>query len=203
MNKSDDIKELATALCFSQSEMENVKKGNLAKGNKFDYTYANLADVLEIIKPALNKHNISVVQFPSFSDGIVSVETLLVHQSGEWMSGTSGSPVEQKDPQSVGKVISYMRRYSLLAVCGIAAEDDDAQKSVKDKDEHQWTKMAIGFKKGNTARNDLIDIIHDLITLNHIPKELVNKSLEWAKVESFDHLTEEQAKKIIKRFEEA
>jgi hypothetical protein len=56
---------------------------------------------------------------------VVTVETVLAHKSGEWMRGTSAAPVVKADPQGVGSAITYLRRYSLAAVCGIAQEDDD------------------------------------------------------------------------------
>ena len=76
------------------------------------------------------EHGLSVMQCPSFADGIVSVETVVMHSSGEWMASTVSAPVSKQDAQGVGSAITYCRRYSLAAVAGIAQEDDDANSAV-------------------------------------------------------------------------
>ena len=59
-----------------------------------------------------------------------SVETLISHSSGEWINSICHAPVSKQDAQGVGSAITYLRRYSLAAMCGIAQEDDDANSAV-------------------------------------------------------------------------
>ena len=62
---------------------------------------------------------------PGFDDGHATLETVVLHDSGEWMAGVSGSPLQKNDPQGVGSALTYLRRYSLSGFAGIAQEDDD------------------------------------------------------------------------------
>ena len=123
MLKSDSIKELATALAKAQGEIENASKN--ATNPHFRSQYADLAEVLNTVRPALSKHGLSVSQWPSYDNGMASVETILAHSSGEWISSIASAPVMKHDPQGVGSALTYLRRYSLAAVAGIAQEDDD------------------------------------------------------------------------------
>ena len=131
MNKSESIAALATAMALAQAEIENASKN--ANNPHFRSKYADLAEVLNTARPVLSKHGIAVIQFPSFADGVASVETVITHKSGEWMSDKCSAPVSKQDPQGVGSAITYLRRYSLAAVAGIAQEDDDANHASQPK----------------------------------------------------------------------
>lgn len=122
---SESVETLARALAKAQGEVENANKN--AINPHFKNHYADLAEIINTVRPVLNKHGLSVVQIPGFGDGVVTVDTMLLHESGEWLRGTSGSPAQKQDPQGVGSAITYLRRYSLAALCGIAQEDDDGQ----------------------------------------------------------------------------
>lgn len=124
MNKSDSIKELATALSKAQGEIENASKNQ--KNDHYKNKYADLAEVLNTIRPVFAANGLSVAQHPSYEPPMASVETVLMHSSGEFMSSTCSAPVSRADAQGVGSVVTYLRRYSLAAVAGIAQEDDDA-----------------------------------------------------------------------------
>lgn len=128
MNKSDSIGELAKALATAQGEIENASKN--AKNPHFKSNYADLAEVINTVRPIMSKHGISISQFPAFDSGLASVETIVMHHSGEWMSGISSAPVGKQDAQGVGSAITYLRRYSLAAIAGIAQEDDDGNSAV-------------------------------------------------------------------------
>jgi hypothetical protein len=123
MNKSDSIKELASALSKAQSEISNPKKN--AANPFFKSRYSDLSEVINVSKPVLSDHGLSILQMPMFSENIVSVETVLTHDSGEFISSTISMPVIKPDPQSIGSLISYCRRYAWAAFCGLAQEDDD------------------------------------------------------------------------------
>lgn len=128
MNKSESIAALAAALAKAQGEIENASKN--AANPHFRSKYADLAEVLNTVRPVFAKHGISVIQAPSYEGGMASVETMLMHSSGEWLSNTCSAPVSKQDAQGVGSAITYLRRYSLAAFAGIAQEDDDANSAV-------------------------------------------------------------------------
>jgi hypothetical protein len=128
MNKSESIKELAEALAKAQAEIGNAGKN--AANPHFRSRYADLAEVLNTVRPVFAQHGLSVMQFPGFENGMVSVETVIAHSSGEWISSTLHAPVSKHDAQGVGSALTYARRYSLAACAGIAQEDDDGEAAV-------------------------------------------------------------------------
>ena len=129
MNKSESIKELATALCKFQGSVEKIKK---ASTNPFFHSkYANLADILDVIREPLSEAGLSFVQFPK---GQCELETMLMHVSGEWMSETYEMKPTKNDPQGLGSVITYQRRYALGSILGLNIdEDDDGNKASEQK----------------------------------------------------------------------
>ena len=88
--------------------------------------YADLAACVEAVIDALNNNGIALTQRVSPCDNGVIVETVFVHESGETMNnGQLHVPAAKNDPQGYGSALTYARRYSLMAACGIAPEDDD------------------------------------------------------------------------------
>ena len=128
MLKSEEINELAAAISMAQGEIENASKNSA--NPHFKSKYADLAEVINCIRPVFSKHGLSVTQFPSYEGGVVSVETVIAHKSGQWMSGTISAPVSKQDAQGVGSATTYCRRYSLAAVACLAQEDDDAENAI-------------------------------------------------------------------------
>jgi hypothetical protein len=131
MNKSESIASLAKALAKAQSEVENANKGSV--NPHFKSKYADLAEVINTVRPVFSANGLSFVQMPSFDAGVVNVETVLMHESGEWVSEIASAPVTKQDAQGVGSAITYLRRYSMAAFAGIAQEDDDANASIGKK----------------------------------------------------------------------
>ncbi len=125
MQTSESINEMAAALAKAQGEMSGAVKD--AANPFFKSKYADLASVWEACRGPLTKHGIAVVQSPS-ADGLrVSVDTLLLHTSGQWMRGTVSVNAKEDSPQAVGSAITYLRRYALQSFAGVAPEDDDAE----------------------------------------------------------------------------
>lgn len=132
---SEEIKDLSAALAKAQGELENAAKN--ATNPHFRNNYADLATILNVVRPVLAKHGLAVSQHPAFCEGMVHVTTLLSHSSGQWMQSCVSSPVGKADAQGVGSAITYCRRYSLAAIAGISQEDDDgnaaSRKEVKEE----------------------------------------------------------------------
>lgn len=128
MQKSESIAAISAALAKAQHDVENASKN--AKNPHFKSKYADLAELLNTVRPVFSGHGLAIVQMPSFDNGVASVETLISHSSGEWISSICHAPVSKQDAQGVGSAITYLRRYSLAAMCGIAQEDDDANSAV-------------------------------------------------------------------------
>lgn len=115
---------LARALVAAQKATESIHKA--ATNPAFKSRYADLAAVVEGVIPALNNAGVGVIQAPAFDGEMVSVTTVLLHESGSSVSSTLHLRPTKSDPQGVGSATTYARRYSLLAMTGSAPEDDDA-----------------------------------------------------------------------------
>ena len=89
-----------------------------------------MAELLNTVRPVFFFARFGHCTNAVFVDGVASVETLISHSSGEWISSICHAPVSKQDAQGVGSAITYLRRYSLAAMCGIAQEDDDANSAV-------------------------------------------------------------------------
>ena len=98
----------------------------------FRSKYADLAACVEAVIDSLNANGIALVQHTHECEGGVMVETVFLHESGESMSGGKlFVPASKHDAQGYGSALSYARRYSLMAACGIAPEDDDGNAATR------------------------------------------------------------------------
>lgn len=143
MRTTETVAQISKALAEAQAEMSNPTKGRTArvKSDKADYTYqyADLATVLEAVRPALSKHGIALIQDPVVSppevirDGdrvwriaYLVMTTRLMHVSGEWIENELRSEINPEERvQTLGSAITYLRRYALQALVGVTAEEDD------------------------------------------------------------------------------
>lgn len=122
---SEAIDQISTALAKAQARISTVGKD--AKNPHFKSQYATLAAVREAAIPALNDHGISVLQFPGYLDGRVTLTTRLLHTGGQWIDSTCSAKSVKDDAQGFGSVVTYLRRYSLAAITGLAQDDDDGE----------------------------------------------------------------------------
>ena len=119
------MKNIAAALVKAQKEFGPALK--TSNNPHFRSKYADLSACIEAVIDGLNNNGIYLMQLNEERDGGVCVQTVFIHESGEQI--TSGSlfvPAAKQDPQGYGSALTYARRYSLMAACGIAPEDDDA-----------------------------------------------------------------------------
>jgi len=122
---SPTLGALAAALAAAQAEMSHASKDG--KNPHFRSTYATLSSVLDATRPVLARHKIAILQLATSEGKTARVETRLIHESGEWISATSTAEARDGSPQSIGSAQTYLRRYGLQAIAGIAAEDDDGE----------------------------------------------------------------------------
>ena len=98
----------------------------------FKSRYADLSACVEAVIEALNSNGIALIQRTLPCESGVTVETVFVHTSGETLSsGPLHVPAIKQDAQGYGSALTYARRYSLMAACGIAPEDDDGHAASK------------------------------------------------------------------------
>ena len=130
MDKSESLKELATALSKAQGQIKGAVKDSA--NPFFKSKYADLASVVEAIREALAANGLSYVQVSHDAEHAAKIETVILHASGEWLScGCVSVPVSKADAQGFGSAQTYARRYSLSAAFGVAPEDDDGNAAAK------------------------------------------------------------------------
>ena len=119
MKTSATLTALAPALVKAAAELTNPAK--TAENPFFKSRYTRLDKLIDHLRPVLAKHGLCAVQ--SAGDGVT---TMIVHESGEWIASEPLhiTPVKN-DPQGVAGSITYARRYSLAAICGVEGEGDD------------------------------------------------------------------------------
>ena len=153
MNKSETIKEIATALSKAQGEFLNAKKDKI--NPFFEKNYAGLSSLWDACRLALSKNGLALVQGPSVNESHVTINTLLMHNSGEWIESELILNAGKPTPQSVGSAITYARRYSLAAMLGLVADDDDdGNEASKEVGKKQQEKKAVAEKNHKTTKTD-------------------------------------------------
>ena len=125
-SSSLQLNELASALAKAQAVLTHPAKKNKAGSGSFSYTYADLPAVIDVVKSVFTKQGLSFTQFPAVdvANRTVTVTTLIMHTSGQFLSSSLSMGLVDLKPQTIGSAITYARRYALSAMAGIAAEDD-------------------------------------------------------------------------------
>tara|TARA_R110000868_G_scaffold346673_1_gene607800 strand:+ start:536 stop:1234 length:699 start_codon:yes stop_codon:yes gene_type:complete len=123
MNNEQDIKAIAA---FVQAQKAFGSALKTSVNPHFKSRYADLSSCVEAVIGSLNSNGFGLVQMMHDNEGGVAVETILLHESGGKITGgILRIPASKQDAQGFGSALTYCRRYSLLATCGIAPEEDD------------------------------------------------------------------------------
>jgi hypothetical protein len=186
MNQSESIAELSAALAKAQGIMEGAAKDSA--NPFFKSKYADLASVWDACRKPLSDNGLSVVQTTEFMPehpDMVCIETILCHSSGQWIKGKLAVKPTKADPQSVGSCITYLRRYSLQSMVGIAPEDDDGNAASGKKEEIKY----ISDKEKST--------IIDTMNSKEFDKERTDKFLQFIGCESVETIKAVDFQKAI------
>ena len=198
MKTSETINELAGALAKAQLAMKNATAD--ADNPYFKSKYADLATVRDAVTPALAANGIAVVQLTSSENGHLIVHTRLMHSSGQWIESQYPIMNDTAKPQAMGSALTYARRYSLSAICGIASEKDDDGNAADDhgktlganggtagaskaQNRGEYTRLSAGIRE--IAKTGGLDDLNAYILAN---KTAINAlPLDW-----FTHLKKEK-----------
>jgi len=123
MNSSPTIEKLAEALSKAQAELKNPAFDST--NPHFRSKFASLVSVREAVLPVLNRHGLTISQFPKGGDGCAGVVNRLMHSSGQWLEEECLLPLDKNNAQGAGSAITYARRYCLQAIAGVVADEDD------------------------------------------------------------------------------
>lgn len=135
LSHSDSLTNLFTAFARAQGSFATVERTLKARidsrrtGNSFEFSYESLADVLELVRQPLSENGLAIWQFPSRRDNVLLLRTMISHASGEWLANDITVVLEGTDARAVGSGITYIRRYTIKSILGLAAgeTDDDGE----------------------------------------------------------------------------
>lgn len=171
MKHSESFAKVAMALSKARKSFSKAKQSKT--NTHLKNSYATLTDVLDAVQPSLDDNGIVVLQEVLDSDGDkwMQLQTILMHESGEWLSFNYKMPVEKLANQAYGSTTSYARRYALAAVLAVGQTDDDAELAKRSPED---------FKK-------LVSGVKDLDALRAVYSNAKNSlsSAEWKVVEGY------------------
>lgn len=131
MNTEHSTPELFAALSKAQGEVENASKAS--SNPHFKSKYADLAEILNTVRPTFSAHGIAIIQSSAYDGQMVTVSTVLAHSTGGFISSAASCVPAKTDGQGIGAATTYLRRYALAAMAGIAQEDDDGNSASHNK----------------------------------------------------------------------
>lgn len=129
MKHSETLTKIAPDLVAALAHIGGAKKGKTNPA--FKSRYADLESVIAASKEILADNGLTLIQFPSDCvSGVLNLETIFMHESGEWISGEMGIALGKTDPQGVGSALTYARRYAQMAALNMPAVDDDGERAM-------------------------------------------------------------------------
>lgn len=187
MEKSESIAALGKALSQFQGEIKNPN--NTADNPFFKSKYAPLNDILNLVRPILSKHGLSIVQAPSGDGENIIIYTTLIHSSGEWIEFEPLTlKADKVTAQGAGSAITYGRRYALSAVLGISSEDDDDGNGAEPKKD---------TKTDNGPSEKQVNYMYKLVKDSGKQEEVVDYIKDKFNKESSKDLTGSEVSQII------
>jgi len=171
------MEKIAPALIKAKKEFGPALKSS--NNPHFRSKYADLGACLEAVDEALLNNGIALIQETFLDETGVTVETVFIHESGEILRGGKlHVPAAKHDPQGYGSALTYARRYSLQAACGIAPEDDDgnaaSQMSKSIKPQATNAKQQEGAPEPDANIVAQFNAAHDIPALTKVMNGLPN-----------------------------
>lgn len=211
MTKQDKIKHQSIygALAAAQQQMGKALKS--ANNPHFRSKYADLASVMDACMPALNDNEIAVVQPMVETEFGRYVQTVFHHSSGEKLECSIPLIVSKDDMQGLGSAMTYARRYGLMALAGIAPEDDDGNAAVAAAPkERSWAQTITDELPSNATDFDKATAITDALVAQFARKKTQTQlNNEWDRreplikaLERFEDLSEKVIDAFHNRMEE-
>jgi hypothetical protein len=128
---SDSTDKIFGALAKAQGTMSNpvkdrtVKVASRSGGATYEFAYATLSQIIDTIRKPLSENGICFTQSLVREEGKLVLRTRLGHDSGQWIASTLPVEPRENSAQALGSAITYVKRYALAAICGLAADEDD------------------------------------------------------------------------------
>lgn len=177
------MKNIAAAFVKAQKSFAPALK--TSTNPHFKSKYADLSACVEAVIDALNANGIAMIQRTHEDQTGVMVETVFIHESGEMLeSGKLHVPASKQDPQGYGSALTYARRYSLMAACGIAPEDDDGNAASKKQTPQVLSESAI---------TDFLTSINDAKDMDALKKAYSTA------YKAAEHISDSKAQELFER----
>lgn len=205
-NRSVETKDLFAALAKAQGEMTMAGLSN--ENPYFKSRYADLAEIVKASRPALTKNGLAVIQqiLPN-EDGQNILHTILTHSTGQWIESRMRILPSKPDVQSLASYITYLRRYSYSAICGVVVsnEDDDGERAVATEREVLAKGTAINTKYNPKEESYETVTIEQLEELNYELQEypdIAEQVLEGLKIQNLADMPKSKYSVSIRRIRE-
>lgn len=205
---SESNTKIAPALAKAWGELENPKHNSTVKvttknGGQYTFDYTDLGGIFDEAKRVFKDQGISILQNASTKEIngnlMISVETMLLHSSGEWVKSEPLQMPSSANMQDMGGQITYMKRYSLSALLGIATEKDDDANGASGN-EYQMTKKKASEKQLNYVNKLLKEKVTDRLNEKQL-YTLIKQRLKTN--EEMENWTPQQASEAIKILSQA
>jgi len=186
LHASPGIGKIAQALAHAQGEFGAIEKNRRVKvtsksGASYEFDYATLDEILAKTRPALAKHEIALTQHLLAADGRPRLRTMLLHSSGEWLASEFPLPGGAPDsPQAYGSLLTYMRRYAITALLGVAADEDDDGNAAEGNQAKGTERPTSRKPPPALASQDKVAALRDLMLKEHGWKK--ERAMKWLRV---------------------
>jgi len=145
---SESITKIAPAIVSAIASMKEAKKS--AINPHFNSEYATLPDVLQNLRPTLGANGLALTQVPTFEDGKVSIHSMLIHTSGEFIKyPPTSAPLEKTGVQALCSIITYLRRYNSESLFCVSSEIDDDGNNATDPKSKPVATASVNIPKGS------------------------------------------------------
>lgn len=173
MIEFSELKEMPKAYAKVCAEIENPKKNRKGVHNA---AYADMGEVIRVSKKTLADNGFSIIQHPYTEDDKLGIETILIHESGEFIRAKFAVKIATNDPQKIGSAITYYKRYALVAFLNLDAEADDDADSVS---QHAQGKSKPSEKQLGAMFYKVRDNSCDLDIFNSIKLLMNTNQYKW------------------------
>lgn len=191
MKRSENIIEFAKAMNLAQKEMRPAIKDST--NPHFHSKYSDLASVMEAIRDPMGNNGLSIMQETTLNNNGVSVITLILHTSGQWIElDPLTIPIGKRDAHAVGSACSYGKRYALCAALGVVSDDDDGNGAVASNNESKSKQIKYTIKP-----NEDVDISDEPIKyISKSQLKIFNEKYEQVSSPSSEYYDEKTYKMI-------
>jgi len=179
------MKDIYSALIKAQSQFSTIEKNTVVKAGKFNFKFASYSAICEAIRKPLGDNNLAFIHCRTSGDDVNSdrLETVLIHESGE--SITTSQPVPNiPDAQQYGAWLTYMRRYQLSALLGLATDEDveaPAMSEIEVAPDPQWSVESISTIQdaSNILERSVSDLLSEITNNKRAGLQITDVPLAW------------------------